>query len=150
MEDDGYVPTNDELEDQEREIEPQIRFTRKANIRHLREGNKKGNFIPPNSVAKFLKTNKKAQNTMAMDILEKENDEEIGETRENNNTAEGGYDEEGRQIGQPLELEDASLDTEPLNEKELMTVPENEDLNISSVSLCLIQVLLKKKRNGIL
>uniref|UniRef100_A0A803MY00 DUF4218 domain-containing protein n=1 Tax=Chenopodium quinoa TaxID=63459 RepID=A0A803MY00_CHEQI len=68
---DGYVPTNDELEDQEREIEPQIRFTRKANIRHLREGNKKGNFIPPNSVAKFLKTNKKAQNTMAMDILEK-------------------------------------------------------------------------------
>uniref|UniRef100_A0A803N2F6 Transposase n=1 Tax=Chenopodium quinoa TaxID=63459 RepID=A0A803N2F6_CHEQI len=61
-----------------------------------------------------------------------QNDEEIGETRENNNTAEGGYDEEGRQIGQQLELEDASLDTEPLNDKELMIVPENEDLNISS------------------
>uniref|UniRef100_A0A803NAQ4 Uncharacterized protein n=1 Tax=Chenopodium quinoa TaxID=63459 RepID=A0A803NAQ4_CHEQI len=64
-----------------------------------------------------------------------ENDEEIGETRENNNTAEGGYDEEGRQIGQPLELEDASLDTEPLNDKELMTVPENEDLNTSGLTL---------------
>ncbi|XP_021764632.1 uncharacterized protein LOC110729230 isoform X2 [Chenopodium quinoa] len=83
---------------------------------------------------------------MAMDILEKENDEEIGETKENNNTVEGGYDEEGRQIGQPLELEDASLDTEPLNDKELMTVPENEDLNISSgqqvrnKAICSVQV----------
>uniref|UniRef100_A0A803N6Z1 Uncharacterized protein n=1 Tax=Chenopodium quinoa TaxID=63459 RepID=A0A803N6Z1_CHEQI len=150
MEDDEYDPTNDELEVWEREIEPQIMFTRKANIRHLREGNKKGNFIPSMSVAKFLKTNKKAENIMAMDILEKDSyyrsfvvsPVEIGEVIEKTVKK---VEKQGRIIApqrRAMTRKDdrlinhlnlnTYLDTEPLNDKEIMTVAENEDLNISS------------------
>ncbi|XP_021751072.1 uncharacterized protein LOC110716745 [Chenopodium quinoa] len=99
---------------------------------NLREGNRKGNFIPPKSLAKLQKMNKKAQEEIAMDKEQKENEE--GETRDDNNNTTQYYDEDG-QIGQYLERENASSDSEPLINNELMNITEEEELNISASTI---------------
>ncbi|KAL2892732.1 Ribonucleoside-diphosphate reductase subunit alpha [Bienertia sinuspersici] len=156
-EDDEYVPDNDELEDEECEKESQVVISKKAKTKNVGEGNKKGNFIPPMSIAKFMKMNKKEQQAMAMnivqkaissqpslddneefeeDVLEEENDQEIRVTMEDDTDTEAYYDQEGP-IGQGVGLEDAcphDLDIEPVNEREVMNIEEEGELNNSGTT----------------
>lgn len=59
-EDGEYVP-DDEHVDEECEKEPQLTISTRAKTKKTKEGQKKSKFLPPMSLAKFLKMNKKQQ-----------------------------------------------------------------------------------------
>ncbi|KAL2938310.1 putative spastin-like protein spas-1 [Bienertia sinuspersici] len=70
------------------------------------------------------------------DVLEEENDQENRVTMEDDTDTEAYYDQEGP-IGQGVGLEDAyphDLDIEPVNEREVMNIEEEGELNNSGTT----------------